>query len=130
MENSVHILDCTIRDGSYVVDFQMTREDTFVVTKGLARAGIRYIEVGHGLGLSASKTKGKAAETDVDYIRAACAAAEGSAKVGCFFIPGIGREDDIRAAHDVGLGFIRLGIDVDDFAKLQPYVKLSKSVGL
>jgi len=126
----VHILDCTIRDGSYVVDFQMTKEDTFVVTKGLAGAGIRYIEVGHGLGLNASKTKGKAAETDADYIRAACAAARGSAKVGSFFIPGIGREDDIRAAHDAGLGFIRLGIDVDEFFKLEPFVTLSKSLGL
>ncbi len=126
----VHILDCTIRDGSYVVDFQMTKEDTFVVTKGLTGAGIRHIEVGHGLGLNASQTKGKAAESDVDYIRAACAAAGSSAKVGSFFIPGIGREDDIRVAHDAGLGFIRLGIDVDDFAKLEPYVKLSKSLGL
>jgi len=130
MERTVQILDCTIRDGSYVVDYQFTKEDTFVVAKGLAEAGIGHIEVGHGLGLNASSTKGRAAESDEDYIRAACEAAGSAAKIGSFFIPGIGREDDIRAAHDAGLGFIRLGIDVDDFTKLKPFVDLSKSLGL
>ncbi|UEQ03317.1 hypothetical protein LMS44_18860 [Halomonas profundus] len=125
-----HILDCTIRDGSYVVDFQFTKEDTYIVAKGLATAGIGHIEVGHGLGLGASRSKGTAAESDEEYIRVACEAARGAAKVGSFFIPGIGHEDDIRAAHDAGLGFIRLGMDVDDFAKLEPYVDLAKTLGL
>lgn len=129
-QQKVQILDCTIRDGSYVVDFQFTKEDTFVVAKGLAKAGIGHIEVGHGLGLGASICKGAAAETDHDYIRVACEATNGSAKVGSFFIPGIGVEDDIKAACDAGLDFIRLGIDVDDFAKLEPYVHLAKSLGL
>lgn len=126
----VHILDCTIRDSSYVVDFQFTKEDTFVVAKGLATAGLGHIEVGHGLGIGASKCKSPAAESDHDYIRVACEAANGSAKVGSFFIPGIGREDDIRAACDLGLGFIRIGIDVDDFAEIEPYVNVAKSLGL
>lgn len=108
MNKTVQILDCTIRDGSYVVDFQMTKEDTFVIAKGLAEAGIGYIEVGHGLGLNASSLKGKAAEADESYIEAGCEAVGSSAKIGSFFILGIGREDDIRAARDAGLGFIRL----------------------
>ena len=49
------ILDCTLRDGSYVIDFQFTKEDTFIIASNLCEAGFEYIEVGHGVGLGASK---------------------------------------------------------------------------
>ncbi len=131
MERSAHILDCTIRDGSYVVDYQFTVEDTFIVAHGLAAAGIRHIEVGHGLGLNAQNCgKGSAAITDIEYITAARAAVPESALIGSFFIPGIGTENSLRAAADAGLGFVRLGMDVDDYSKLEPFVKLAKSLKL
>lgn len=125
------ILDCTIRDGSYVVDYQFTVEDTMLVAAGLAAAGIRRIEVGHGVGLNAQHCgKGQAALSDTDYIRAARGAVPAEALIGSFFIPGIGTEDSLRTAADAGLGFIRVGIDVDDHAKLAPFVRLGKSLGL
>jgi 4-hydroxy 2-oxovalerate aldolase len=128
---NAHILDCTIRDGSYVVDYQFTLEDTAVISRGLAAAGIRHIEVGHGLGLNAQNCgKGNAAITDIEYITAARSAASAEALIGSFFIPGIGTEDSLRSAADAGLNFVRLGIDVDDSAKLTPFVKLAKSLGL
>ncbi len=129
--NEMGILDCTIRDGSYVVGYQFTIEDTSLVAYGLSAAGIRHIEVGHGMGLNAQNVgKGNAAITDTDYIHAARSAITGNSIVGSFFIPGIGNEDSMRAAADAGLGFIRLGIDVDDFRKLEPFTKLAKSLGL
>ena len=131
MERSAYILDCTIRDGSYVVDYQFTVEDTAIIAHGLAAAGIRHIEVGHGLGLNAQNCgKGNAAITDIEYITAARSAASAEALIGSFFIPGIGTEDSLRAAADAGLNFVRLGIDVDDCTKLRPFVKLAKSLGL
>lgn len=131
MDRPAKILDCTIRDGSYVVDYQFTVEDTFIVAHGIAAAGIRHIEVGHGLGLNAQNCgKGNAAITDIEYITAARAAVPESALIGCFFIPGIGTEDSLRAAADAGLGFIRLGMDVDDYVKLEPFVKLARSLNI
>lgn len=131
MNSPLQILDCTIRDGSYVVDYQFTVEDTMLVAAGLTEAGIRRIEVGHGVGLNAQNCgKGHAAISDVDYIRAAHSAVPAEALIGSFFIPGIGTEDSLRAAVDAGLGFIRVGIDVDDHAKLAPFVHLGKSLGL
>ena len=131
METPAQILDCTIRDGSYVVDYQFTVEDTYIVAHGIAAAGIRHIEVGHGLGLNAQNCgKGNAAISDIEYITAAKAAVPDKALIGSFFIPGIGTEDSLRAAADAGLGFIRLGIDVDDHTKLEPFVKLAKSLNL
>ena len=67
--NTPRILDCTIRDGSYVVDFQFTAEDTAVIAAGLESAGIEWIEIGHGLGLNASNAgKGAAAATDERFV--------------------------------------------------------------
>ncbi len=131
MHRTARLLDCTIRDGSYVVDYQFTVEDTMLVAAGLAEAGIRRIEVGHGVGLNAQNCgKGHAAISDCDYIRAARSAVPEGALIGSFFIPGIGTEDSLRAAADAGLGFIRIGIDVDDHAKLAPFIHLGKSLGL
>ena len=66
------ILDCTLRDGSYVNNFQFTEEDTEKISFDLDNAGFPYIEVGHGIGVGASE-KGQyvAACSDVEYMRAA-----------------------------------------------------------
>ena len=129
--SKARILDCTIRDGNYAVGYQFTLEDTFVIARGLAASGIQRIEVGHGLGLNAGNTgKGYAASSDIDYIKAACEAIGDKALIGSFFIPGIGTEDSMRNAVDAGLGFVRLGIDIDEYQKLEPFTRLAKSLGL
>ena len=39
------IIENTLRDGSYTVDFQMTKEDTSSVVKELAEVGFEIIEI-------------------------------------------------------------------------------------
>ena len=53
----IEILDCTLRDGSYVLDFNFSLLDTYLITKVLFESGVNYVEIGHGLGLGASKKK-------------------------------------------------------------------------
>jgi isopropylmalate/homocitrate/citramalate synthase len=43
------ILEVTLRDGSYLIDFQFTAEDTTTIAAALESIGFRWIEVGHGL---------------------------------------------------------------------------------
>src|SRR5215813_12277730 len=84
------ILEVTLRDGSYLIDFQFTAEDTGTIAAALEGIGFRWIEVGHGLGLNASRSgKGLAAATDEEYLEATAKALK-TAKWGMFFIPGIG----------------------------------------
>src|SRR5271157_3221462 len=86
------ILEVTLRDGSYLIDFQFTAQDTIVIASALEAVGLRWIEVGHGVGLNASATgKGAAAATDEQYLDAV-AGTLSKARWGVFFIPGIGRE--------------------------------------
>lgn len=127
----IEIVENTLRDGSYVVDFQMTAEDHTRVAGGLADLGFKYIEVGHGLGLCAGTNPriGLAKETDAAYIDAARAAAP-NAQIGVFFIPGIGTKDAILEAKEHGIDFIRIGNNVDRYEAAQEYVEYAASLGL
>lgn len=131
MKNVCEILDCTIRDGSYSIKYQFTAEDTYLISACLCHAGISRIEVGHGLGLDAQyKGKGSAAESDIRYIEAGKAAVNQKAKIGVFFIPGIGELDGIRKAADAGLDFIRIGTNVDQYEKARKPIEVAKQLGL
>ncbi len=108
------ILDCTLRDGSYAINFQFTAFDTAQIVGELDRVGIELIEVGHGVGLNASnRGYGEAAETDEDYLKAAVPRAK-PGRVGVFCIPGVARLDDVDMAADCGAGFLRIGTNVAD----------------
>lgn len=124
------LLDCTLRDGGYPIHFQFTLTDVQRICEGLAASNIQYIEVGHGLGLGASGVEhGVAFETDENYIRRAKKAAN-TAKVGAFFIPGIGNVENILAAKEAGLDFLRVGINVTEVEPAKVYVEEAKSQGL
>jgi len=123
------ILEVTLRDGSYLIDFQFTEEDTATIAAALEGVGFRWIEVGHGLGLNASQAgKGVAAATDEQYLEAAAQSLK-QAKWGMFFIPGIGREEDLRLAARYGMSFIRVGTNVTETAQAEPYIALAKELG-
>ena len=123
------ILEVTLRDGSYLIDFQFTAADTATIAAALESVGFRWIEVGHGLGMNASQAgKGLAAASDAQYMEAAAQALK-RAKWGMFFIPGIGREEDLRLAASYGMSFIRIGTNVTETAQAEPYIALAKELG-
>lgn len=128
----VSILECTLRDGSYVIDYQFTSEDTYIVCLGLKMAGFKHIEIGHGTGLGSSKAGlGKSAATDEAYLEAARAALEGSDSIfGMFFIPGIGTVKDLELAAKYGMKFVRIGVNVTEIKKAKEFVEKAKSFGM
>ncbi len=58
---TIKIVDTTLRDGSNAINFQFGRKLTQNILVGLEQVGIEWIEIGHGLGLGASKKCGKPA---------------------------------------------------------------------
>jgi 4-hydroxy-2-oxovalerate aldolase len=123
------ILEVTLRDGSYLIDFQFTAEDTANIARALEAIGFRWIEVGHGLGLNASQAgKGMAAATDEEYLDAT-AQSLAKARWGTFFIPGIGRDEDLRLAARYGMSFVRIGTNVTEAVQAEPYISLAKELG-
>jgi 4-hydroxy 2-oxovalerate aldolase len=128
--NRVEILECTLRDGSYAVDFKFTEHDTDVLTGTLGRLGFRWIEVGHGLGLGAAKAgKGTMPASDERLIESAKAAAP-HARIGCFFIPGIGTMEQMKSARAAGLDFVRIGYNAPEIEKAYPYLSYAREIGL
>jgi 4-hydroxy-2-oxovalerate aldolase len=125
------LLDCTLRDGSYVNGFQFTVRDTKRIARALDASGISMIEIGHGLGLGASRKGGayEAAASDEQYLQAAAEVVK-TAKVGMFCIPGIASLDDIDLACASGLGFIRIGTNVTEVRQSASYIERAKRHGL
>lgn len=126
----VEILECTLRDGSYAIDFKFTENDTAVLASVLGRLGFRWIEVGHGIGLGAARAgKGAMPASDERLIEAAKRAAP-NALIGCFFIPGIGTVDQLKSARSAGLDFVRIGYNAPEIEDAFSYLTLAKELGL
>lgn len=124
------ILDTTIRDGSYAINFKFSCRDVQDLVSKSRRIGIEYIEIGHGQGLRASSLEhGFALQTDEEYMDAAKEVA-GSSKLGFFCIPGIARIEDIDLAKKHGMSFIRIGVTVQEFEKAKLYIAECKKEGL
>jgi 4-hydroxy 2-oxovalerate aldolase len=128
----VEILECTLRDGSYAVDFKFTERDTLILAGVLAKLGFKWIEVGHGVGLGAARAgKGSMPATDEHLIESAKnVAGSSSSKIGAFFIPGIGTADDLKSARAAGLDFVRIGYNAPEIEQAYPYIELARNLGL
>lgn len=127
----ITIIENTLRDGSYSIDFQTSIKNTTDVVSGLDKIGFDLIEVGHGLGLGAYKNPktGLAPHSDEEYIRSAVSV-KGKSSISAFFIPGIGTKEDIDIAADAGLDMLRVGINVNEFDKCRTYAEYAKNKGL
>lgn len=126
----MEIMDVTLRDGSYAINFQFSCAQQKLITEGLEKLGIKYIEIGHGQGLNASNPQnGIALHTDEEYLQTAKNTLNTS-KYGMFCIPGVARIEDIDKACDLGASFLRIGTNVTEVEQSEPYVKRAKEHGI
>lgn len=126
----MNILDVTVRDGSYAVDFKFSRFEVKNIVSRLVSLGIKDIEIGHGMGLNASSPEhGLSLRTDAEYLIAA-KEVSGDASLGMFCIPGIARFEDLEKAAQLGLSFIRIGVPVLSVKDALPYIEVAQKNGL
>ena len=124
------ILDCTLRDGSYVINFKFSKNDTKEILSKLTIAGIKYIEIGHGLGLRAYKnTNYKSIATDKELMKVAEKLSLNT-NWGMFCIPGIAELQDVRQLSNYGGKFIRIGSNIEDYKKQTKFIEFSKKNNL
>jgi 4-hydroxy-2-oxovalerate aldolase len=119
-------MDVTIRDGSYLIDYQYTTQIVARTAAYLDEAGIGYMEVGHGCGLGASQNLGfKAGASDLDYVKAAKSNSK-SMKVGVIAasVPTTTSED-IQAIIDE-VDFIRFAGNCDSPKDLRSHINLAR----
>src|ERR1700722_1977077 len=124
------ILDCTLRDGSYSVDFQFSESSIISILAGLEACGIPFIEFGHGLGLGAGEALGKPMlvsdyrcfELAWEHLR--------KASWGMFCIPGIAALAHLRDSASAGMQFVRVGVEITDVSPAREFIELGKELGL
>ena len=128
--NTPEILETTLRDGSYAIDFAFTAADTAVICAELEAAGFDLIEIGHGVGLGASEQGvNVAAETDEGYMRAAAETLT-KARWGMFCIPGIARLEHLDLAAQHGMKFVRIGTNVTEANEAEPFIARAREHGM
>lgn len=121
-----NIMDTTLRDGSYAINFSFSSNQTQIISKALENCGLKYIEIGHGVGLNASlKDQGRALQTDEEYIQAAKNVTK-TAKIGVFCIPEIAELIHLEKALKNGIDFVRIGTNANDIEKSKPFIELAK----
>lgn len=127
---AVEILDCTLRDGSYAVDFQFTESTIRSVLGGLEHSGVRFVELGHGLGLNAAeRTPHSTLVADAECFRIASETLA-IASWGMFCIPTIAELDHLRQAVAAGMTFVRVGVDISDVTPAEDFLALAKELGI
>lgn len=126
----MQILDTTIRDGSYAIDFKFSCEDVADIITKLEKLGFQYIEIGHGQGLNASSSEhGISLHSDVEYMNTARKNLR-NAQFGFFCIPGIARLKDLYIAKEHGVSFVRIGVNADQPGVAREYIEEAKKLGL
>lgn len=126
----INLLDTTLREGSYVVDFAFSIEQTEAICRALEDVGVEYIEIGHGMGLNASnKGHGISVASDKEYMLAAQRVLTKS-KFGMFCIPGIAQLSDIDEAAACGVRFLRVGTNVTAVTSSKDFIKKAKDYGM
>ena len=124
------LMDVTLRDGSYAVNFQFSERDTAILYENLCKAGFEYIEIGHGMGLGAGKLRdSEALCTDEEYLQAVqnC---EGMSKYGMFCIPGVAKVEDVELLSRYRASFVRVGTNINEVEKSKKYIEKAKECDL
>lgn len=126
----MNILDTTIRDGSYAVNFKFSCKDVKDLVERSHKLGIKYIEIGHGLGINASSAEyGYALHTDDEYIKAAKEVA-GNSKIGFFCIPGIATLENVYNSRKLGVDYLRIGVPPHNYQAAFPYIEACMNSGI
>lgn len=130
MSEKTTIMDVTLRDGSYAINFQFSEYETENICSSLYEAGIQYIEIGHGVGIDGSSTQnGVALCSDEEYLGAAYRSVP-NAKYGMFCIPSYAKLESLDKLKDLGASFVRVGSNVTEVDGTEAYIKRAKVLGL
>jgi 4-hydroxy 2-oxovalerate aldolase len=128
-KTKINILDTTLRDGSYTIDYQFSFNDTQLIAYGLEQSLVDYIEIGHGLGLGGGKVTQQSVISDLQYMKA-CNSILTKSKFGFFCIPKIAKLSDLKKLKDNGGSFIRLGVELRNINECFKFINYSNKIGL
>jgi 4-hydroxy 2-oxovalerate aldolase len=128
IEREPVILDTTVRDGGYAVNFQSDNDDLRTIIWDLDESGIPCLELGHGVGIGTAAAQGRAVETDEQYFHTARFVVR-KAKLGATIVPALARIEKLDLAADY-LDFLRMNVIATELETVAPFVERAHSKGL
>jgi 4-hydroxy-2-oxovalerate aldolase len=126
---TVEIIDCTLREGTYALDFQMPADTIERVLAQLEACGVKYMELGHGMGLNGHSVSRPSLVPDAEAFKIANDVLSTSGW-GAICALGIGRIRDLEEAVDAGASFIRVACNITQVTQAEQHVRRSRELGV
>jgi 4-hydroxy 2-oxovalerate aldolase len=124
------ITEVALRDGSHAIAHQYTVDQVLKVAKALNDAGVPYIEVSHGDGLSGSSLQyGLSRTNEMELIEAAVSVAD-KAKIAVLLLPGIGTVKELKEAAKLGAKMARVATHVTEADVSAQHIQVAKELGM
>ncbi|WP_066365356.1 4-hydroxy-2-oxovalerate aldolase [Neobacillus fumarioli] len=126
----IFITEVALRDESHAISHQYTVEQVLNVAKALNDAGVPYIEVSHGDGLSGSSLQyGLSRTNEMELIEAAVSVANQS-KIAVLLLPGIGTVKELKEAAKLGAKMARIATHVTEADVSAQHIQVAKELGM
>src|SRR5579875_474259 len=126
----IFITEVALRDGSHAISHQYTVEQVLNVAKALNDAGVPYIEVSHGDGLSGSSLQyGLSRTNEMELIEAAISVANQS-KIAVLLLPGIVTVKELKEAAKLGAKMARIATHVTEADVSAQHIQVAKELGM
>lgn len=119
------LLDTTLRDGGYAVDFRFETEFVGELLTGLDRTPVRLVELGHGFGFEAERKGAPACTIDLKGWCELAAARLHSTAWGMFAQPEFSSLATLAALCADGMSFVRVGVEAHRVPEVLDYLSTS-----
>jgi len=110
-ESDVAVLDATLRDGSYAVNFQFDPAFVADLLSGIDATGLRFIELGHGVGVEAEQAGYPPCNIELPEWCRIANEKLASTPWGVFAQPSFTRLSTLEWMSREGMSFVRVGME-------------------
>lgn len=119
----VEVLDATLREGSYAVNFQMDERFVAALLGHLDDTPIQKIEIGHGIGYEAERAGFTPSNIELDRWCEIARSNLTSPSWGMFAQPEFSRLSTLSDLCDQGMSFVRLGMEAGQVPDNLDYIE-------
>jgi 4-hydroxy 2-oxovalerate aldolase len=125
---SIEVLDATLREGSYVVDFQLDEKFVIELLGRLDETPIQKIEIGHGIGYEAELAGIKPCNIDLSRWCEIAGAELTSSTWGMFAQPEFSRLTTLGELCERGMSFVRIGMTAEQVPRNLGYLERATEI--
>ncbi|MFC8127361.1 hypothetical protein [Streptomyces sp. NPDC057302] len=124
----LEILDATLRDGSYAVDFQLDENFVRKLLRRLEATPINKVEIGHGLGFEAEQSGIKASNIDLAKWCEIAGQELSTTPWGMFAQPAFSRLETLADLCKEGMSFVRIGMEPEKVPDHLDYLRRATEI--